>query len=885
MKASASPLPPSLPIPFSPRPRPARRLRPPGNFPARRLGALGRAAALLLTVAWALPAPAQTPGVFRPPAVPLIAHDPMLSIWSEADHLTDDTTRHWTHREQSLVSLIRVDGQTYRLMGKTPASVPALPQTNLTVTPTHSVYEFEGANVHVTLTFLSPLLPDDLDVFARPVTYLTWTVRALDVMDHSVSIYDGTSSQICVNEPNEKVEWGRQTMGPLTALHVGTESQNLVGTTGDDTRINWGYAYVAAPAAEASAVIGPDDDLTARFITTGTLPDKDDSRMPRAVEDAEPVLAFAFDLGKVRQTPVSRHLLIGYDQVYIVRFFYHNLRPYWRRNGAQPADLFLAAERDYAALTARCEQFDKALIGDAEKAGGSDYGKICALAYRQCFAGHGLAADANGQPLMFTKENSSNGDISTADIMFPAAPLPLLVSPTLAKATLVPLLAYAASDHWKFPNAPHDLGTYPVARGTDDGGEQMPVEESGNLLLLCDAICQLDGNTKFVDPWWPELTQWTKYLEQFGLDPGEQLCTDDFMGHLAHNSNLSVKAILAFAAYADMCRLRGDREGADRFARLAKDDAAHWIKVNGTGSHSLLAFDRPDTWSQKYNLVWDKILRLNVFPPEVARKEVAFYKTVLQPYGLPLDSRTKLTKTDWTVWSATLASSQADFETLIAPIVKYLNVTTARLPFVDSYETNNPGKTDLLFRARPVIGGVFMRLLADRPTWLKWASADHTKLSNWALLPLQPSIVEVIPTSQQVPQLWRNTTQRPPDRWTASDFDDRQWQLGPAGFGNQGFHRTDWTTEDIWIRRTFTMPAGNYRNLEFNVFHDEDVEIYVNGVLAASANGFVTSYDVLPIKSVALDLLKPGATITLAVHCHQTTGGQGIDVGIADVTE
>ena len=89
-----------------------------------------------------------------------------------------------------------------------------------------------------------------------------------------------------------------------------------------------------------------------------------------------------------------------------------------------------------------------------------------------------------------------------------------------------------------------------------------------------------------------------------------------------------------------------------------------------------------------------------------------------------------------------------------------------------------------------------------------------------------------------------------------------------------------WNTDDIWLRREFTMPAGDFHDLEFNVFHDEDVEIYVNGIPAAAANGFITSYEPMEIRRPALAELKPGAKITLAVHCHQTKGGQGIDVGI-----
>ena len=519
---------------------------------------------------------------FRPPAVPLITHNPYLSIWSEADHLNDKATTHWTRRDHSLVSLIRVDGKTQRLMGNDPASVPAMPQVAVKVLPTRSIYDFDDSHIHVTMTFMTAALPHDLDVLTRPLSYITWDVRSVDGAAHAVSIYDSTSSQLVVNTPDQKVQWAREAMGPLTALRMGTVAQTLFTPAGDDTRITWGYAYATAPTADSKAAIGGNGLLLNEFISRGEIPAEDDAKMPRAVKDDQPVMAFTFNLGSVKDKTVSRHLTVAYDEIYSINFFGSKLQPYWRRQGATPSDLLQSADHDYPSLVKRCEEFDRELMADMTKVGGARYAQISALAYRQCLAANGYAADANKQLLMFTKENTSNGDLATVDVFYPQDPIFILLSPSMAKASMVSVLNYAASSHWKFPNAPHDLGVYPKAGGTDDGGEGMPVEESGNMILLCDAIAHAEGNADFVTPWWPQLTQWAKYLEQYGLDPEEQLCTDDFMGHLAHNSNLSVKAILALAAYGDLCKMRGDAVNAARYTAIARTDAEHWIKRNGS---------------------------------------------------------------------------------------------------------------------------------------------------------------------------------------------------------------------------------------------------------------------------------------------------------------
>jgi hypothetical protein len=285
---------------------------------------------------------------------------------------------------------------------------------------------------------------------------------------------------------------------------------------------------------------------------------------------------------------------------------------------------------------------------------------------------------------------------------------------------------YAESSHWKFPFAPHDLGVYPLANGQLYGGgevseeDQMPVEESGNMILMFAALAHAEGNVEYAKRHWPVLTKWAEFLLEKGFDPENQLCTDDFAGHLAHNTNLSIKAIEALAAYAQLADKLGDHSAAAKYGGAAKTMAANWVKMAADGDHYRLAFDKPGTWSQKYNLVWDSILGLHMFPQEVAAKEVAFYEAHLNAYGLPLDNRAKYTKLDWTVWSATLATNPEDFRAIVAPIAAFLAKTPDRVPMTDWYDTVTAKHVG--FQARSVVGGVYVKMLADSELWIKWAS-------------------------------------------------------------------------------------------------------------------------------------------------------------------
>ena len=664
---------------------------------------------------------------FRPPAVPLVTHDPYFSAWSVSDELTETEVRHWTGTNYGLCGLVRIDGQTFRCIGTNPSDVPAMAQTGLEVTATRTTYAFEAVGVHLSLTFLSPLLPHDLDILARPVTYLTWEARATDGGTHEVAVYLHVQGEWVVNTASQAVVSARYHQPGMDVVRMGSVKQPILETAGDNLRIDWGYVYLAVPqeTGAVTALIEADPGRQA-FAETGTLPDADLIAAPRPAHDGWPVLACALMLGAVSATPVSRHVLLAYDDVFSIEYFYRKIRPYWRRDGWGIAELLQAAARDYPALTIRCADFDAEIAQDLLQVGGEKFAALCALAFRQCIAAHKLAVDFDGTALFLSKENFSNGCIATVDVTYPSAPFFLLFNPDLLRAMLTPILDYANTSHWRFPFAPHDLGTYPLCNGQVYGGgersevDQMPVEECGNMLILVAALTQVDGDTQYAEKYWPLLAQWADYLREKGLDPENQLCTDDFAGHLAHNVNLSLKAIMGLGSFAGLCEKTGRAEEAAAYRRTAQTMADEWVQMASDGDHYRLAFDKPGTWSQKYNLVWDTLLGLHLFSPEVARKEVAYYKTKQNVYGLPLDSRSDYTKLDWIVWTATLAEDPADFAALTEPLYTWADETPARVPLTDWYWTTDGKKAG--FQARSVVGGLYIPLLKDAGIWSKWTA-------------------------------------------------------------------------------------------------------------------------------------------------------------------
>jgi len=686
---------------------------------------------------------------FRPPAVPLVTHDPYFSLWSPSDRLTDADTMHWTGAPQRLANLIRIDGKGFRVIGKEPTTIPALPQTALAVLPTRTIYTFEGEGVRLTLTFMTPALPNDLEALSRPVTYLTWQVQATDGHEHNVAIYFHAAPEIAVNDRKQAVQTLQPRIKGLDALGVGSVEQLVLQKKGDDLRIDWGHFYVAAKTdreldwlgqrARQQAWLWADGGAYLEsWAKSATFLARSAPGVSTAEGDRGQRLALYFDLGKIGARPVSRWLMLAYDDEFSIKYFNQDLRPYWRRHGADATALLQEAAGDYESLTRRCAAFDERLMADLRKVGGEKYAQLCALAYRQTFAGNKIVADANGRPLMFPKENFSNGCIGTVDVLFPQAPFFLSFSPALTKAMLRPILDYAASPRWPYHYAPHDLGTYPHANGQVYGmdgkdGDRMPVEESGNMLIMLAALARQQGDARFAKPYWPMLTQWADYLVKEGLDPQNQLCSADMFGHLPRAANLALKAIIGIGGYSRLCELTGHRDEARHYLGIARNYAAKWRELAKDDGRTRLAYHLPGTWGMKHNLIWDRVLGLDLFPPSVGDAEIAWYLKVQNKYGLPVDNRTDTSLIDWAVWSIAPARSEADFEALLEPIWRYANETPSRVPLSDWFVTTDAKQKG--FQARPVVGGIFIKLLSDQATWKKWAGRGADTRGPWAPLP------------------------------------------------------------------------------------------------------------------------------------------------------
>lgn len=663
----------------------------------------------------------------RAPAVPLITVDPFFSVWSFADKLTDDVTRHWTGTAGSILGLVRIDGQPYRFMGletedrgsKTGELTP-MAQTGLTISATRTTYQFQAAGITLEASFLAPLLLDDLMVASRPVNYLTLSTFSNDGLPHSVDLYLDITGALCADRIELACIAGETTdlAGHAgVCLTNGAQDSKVLGSSGDDQRINWGSVHLLSMAADGQSAVGA-AALRAVFCETGEIdpPKAADIRRYYGTDLSVGAVGCHLD-SRPSAGCCSATFILAYDDQFSINYFGKPTPAYCFKDGATFNQVIEMAIREYPDLLRRCESFDQWLTARSERAGGSAYAAITSLAYRQAVAAHKLIADEDGQVVFLSKECFSNGCIGTVDVSYPSMPLFLMLCPELVRGMLRPIFHFAASPAWPYDFAPHDVGQYPLATGQVYGlknglfplENQMPVEECGNMLIMTAAACQADSNYTLARDNKTLLERWARYLLQYGQDPGDQLCTDDFAGHLQHNANLSIKAIVGLGAYAQLLDACQETDRAAEMHTAAAAMAARWLEMASDGNRTRLTFNRTGTWSMKYNLLFDRVLNLNLFPASLCESEIDAYLQLQNRYGLPLDSRAAYTKADWLVWCAALSDDPVKIRALIEPLFAYYHETGSRVPLTDWYDTVS-GRA-IHFRNRSVVGGLFALLL------------------------------------------------------------------------------------------------------------------------------------------------------------------------------
>ncbi|MBP3632995.1 MAG: DUF4965 domain-containing protein [Oscillospiraceae bacterium] len=635
----------------------------------------------------------------RVPAVPLITADPYFSIWSMEEKLPGYDTYHWTAVPQRLTGTLFVDGEPFVFLGK--AEGTEMEESFREMDLFTSTFLFETDKVSLMVEFTAPLMPQMPDIMARPVNYLTAFVQMKDGEEHDCRLQLTACDEICLERQFDcPTVFKTGDHGSYTYGSLENALQRPLAHSGDDVRIRWGTFYMATQQPGAEFTVTEEKRVC---MVSKTM---------------------------VLNMPISTAAVVcfAYDDLKSLSYFGTPVEGWWKQSFDDAFALLEAAFADYGQIMSGCQSISDEICASAEAVGGEKYKELLILSWRQTMAAHKLAADPDGKLICISKECFSDGDAATVDVTYPASPVFLLYNPELLRGMLEPVFDYAASDAWQSDCAPHDLGIYPILDGQQYKDPQgnfvhMPVEECGNMIILTAAYVKASGDLAFARKQMPLLEKWVRYLEENGIDPADQLCTDDFAGKSPHNCNLTLKAIMGVAGYGILHGLLGNKRLEAQYLAQAGELADSWcVRAAGKDGGTRRAFDLEDGFSLKYNMVWDKVFGTKLFDEAFVEQELRSYVPRTNTYGVPLDERADYTKSDWIVWCASMTKDKQLFETLVAPVWKAYHEMQTRFPMGDWYNSvtgNMERYPDLYadriisFQNRPVQGAMAMPLLIE----------------------------------------------------------------------------------------------------------------------------------------------------------------------------
>ncbi|KAJ5530624.1 hypothetical protein N7527_004017 [Penicillium freii] len=659
----------------------------------------------------------------RPPAIPLAVRSPYLSTWlnvgadgGNGGYLAGEWPVFWQNQITGWAGMIRVDGNTYTWMG-IPGS-KTVNQTAFEYTSTKSIFTMNVENkVEMNITFLSPVTPTDLKRQSLVFSYLNVEVSSLDDQKHDIQVYADISAEWVSGDRNAIAEWEYGTTDGVAYHKVYRQTQLEFSEKNEQGE--WGNWYWATDDSKGMThQSGADTNVRGEFAKNGKLTNSGDTNF-RAISSTWPVFGFSSDLGSVDSSPVSTLFSLGLTQDEAIQYEgssqYAPVPSLWKSYFGSELAALSFFHKDHAESSNLASSFDSRVAQDSIATAGQDYLIITSLSVRQAFGATQLCGTKD-KTYLFLKEISSDGNMNTVDVVFPAYPIFLYTNPELLKLVLTPL--FENQEAGKYPNnySMHDLGSaYPNATGHSDGSdEKMPLEECGDMLIMSLAYAQKSGDSDFLNDHYALLTQWTSYLVEDSLYPANQISTDDFAGSLANQTNLALKGMIGIQAMAVIANWTGHTADAANYSSIAKDYITQWqdlaIAKDANPPRTTLSYGDTASHGLLYNLFADAQLGLDLVPQSVYQMQSNFYPTVANKYGVPLDTRHDYTKGDWECFAA--AVSSVDTRTMfIKDLATWINETPTNRPLTDLYDTISGNYPQNTFVARPVIGGSFAPLL------------------------------------------------------------------------------------------------------------------------------------------------------------------------------
>lgn len=666
------------------------------------------------------------------PAYPLFVKDPYFSFWSNGEELNGSDVMFWTGVKKTVVGVLTVDGEELVFLGNVEGA-KKIPQTDMSVTAYTTDYKFENDKVGLSVRFVSPLPLNDKKLLACPVCYMQYEIVKKTACETKISL--AFNGEVCYNvdgiadgesrgevraiggellyktnrSADKKLRGKVFTLNGFETAWFGLKRQTPLSHAYDKCQADWGYWYLAGER--------------------GYVGDKPYETVSVKGDNELWI--------KAENEALSGHILVGFDDIVSIAYFGEWLQGYYFKDGKTIIDALNETWHSVADIDRKLAKEDERLCKATEKYGEA-YRNVLYASLRQSIAGHKLVENKKGELLWLSKECWSNGCIGTVDVSYPSIPLYLLADTEYVKGMMYPIFTFARMPVWEYDFAPHDVGTYPICGGQAYGLKwdkdlddtfaqnhpdsykypvgtdeylyhlQMPVEECANMIIMAYACYYYDRDESLIRANYDLLEKWVKYLVKYGLKPENQLCTDDFAGHLANNINLAIKAIVGIACFAEINGvMKKDGEG---YRKIAEDYAAQIEKFGAKFTHLPLTWDGDDTtFSLKYNLAFDKVLGLHIFKKETLEKEIDCYLARMNEYGTPLDTRKEYTKSDWLTWVAVLTDDLEKRKIFMDKIDYFLKNSPDRLPFCDWYETKSGLHHE--FTNRTVQGGCFMLLL------------------------------------------------------------------------------------------------------------------------------------------------------------------------------